>query len=178
MNIYRCLESLRRLKTPLYSTAEIARASGTTKARANTYIKRMRGKGLLYRVAKGFYSRENDPLAYASYLLPNSYLSFNTALYLQGRINQVPAIIQVAVPKRVRMEVEGVEFVSLPKKMFFGYAQKDYNGYAMWVAEPEKAVVDILYKYGKTVKEIEKGLDGRKIELYKRKAGLKRVDDG
>lgn len=173
MNIYQCLEILKKRRTPVYTTSEIARALGTTKSRTNTYVKRMRDRGLLYRVAKGIYTLESDPMIYASYVIPGSYISFNTALYLHKKINQIPAKIQVAVPRRVRKKVEGVEFISLPKRMFFGFRKKEYKGYPIWIAEPEKAVVDILYKFGKVSKDVMKEMDPQKTKSYKKRAGVK-----
>ena len=173
MNLYQCLEALRKRRTPVYPTTEIARVLGTTRAQANTYIKRMVDKGLLLRVSKGIYALESDPVAYASYIVPNSYISFNTALYLHKKINQVPANVQVAVPRRVRKKADGLEFVSLPKRMFFGYTKMDYKGCHIWVAEPEKAVVDLLYKYGKVAKDAMKATDRQKIKFYQKKAGVK-----
>jgi len=105
-------------------------------------------KGLLFRVAKGIYTLDDDPLLYASYIIPNSYISFNSALYLHKTINQIPTSISIAVPKRVRKKVQGVEFITLPKQALFGVQKIKYKGYPIWVAEVEKAIIDISYKYG------------------------------
>ncbi len=165
MGIYAILETLRKRKTPVFTTTEIARAYGTTRASAAVYIKRMLDRGLIFRVAKGIYSLENDSILYASYVIQNSYISFNSALYLHGIIDQIPGKISVAVPKRMKKAVEGVEFVTMPKKAMFGFKKTEYKGYFIWLAEPEKALADIAYKYGKPNYDAGK-IDEKKLAAY------------
>ncbi len=148
MNIYKALEILRKSKIPVFKTVDIARKLKISKNNTNVYIKRMVDKGMLYRISKGFYSLENDPILYASYIVPNSYISFNSALYLRKKINQIPAVIQVAVPKRIKKNIEGVEFIPLPKKMIKDFTRLNYKGYSIWVATAKKAKEDIKYKFG------------------------------
>ena len=172
MNIYEILEQLRKRKTPVFTTNEIARASNSKKSCAIVSIKRMVDKELLFRVAKGIYALEQDPFLYASYIIPNSYISFNAALYLHKVIDQVPSTIHVVVPRRVKKKVEGVTFVSLPKKAFFGFEAIDYRGYSLWVADKEKALTDIAYKFGCMPQNVEK-INKKKLAHYARLMKLK-----
>ena len=176
MNIYELLERLKEMKTPLFTTNEIARISKLKKPCAIVYIKRMVDKNLLFRVAKGFYALQKDPFLYASYIIPNSYISFNTALYLRRAIDQIPTKIYVAVPKRVKKNVDGVTFIKMPKKAFFAFNSIEYKGYNIWVAEIEKALIDIKYKFGpppKTTKKINKN----KIIRYAKKIGINDIEE-
>ena len=165
MNIYAILEQLRKRRIPVFTTIEIARTANLTKNHAIVSIKRMIDKGLLFRVAKGIYTLDDDPILYASYIIPNSYISFNSALYLHKTINQIPTSISIAVPKRVRKKVHGVEFVTLPKQAMFGFHKIEYKGYPIWVAEAEKAIIDISYKYGPPFLPI-KNLNRKKLHTY------------
>ena len=148
MNIYKALEILRNSKIPVFKTTDISRKLKISKSNTNVYIKRMIDKGMLHRIAKGIYSLEDDPILYASYIIPNSYISFNSALYLRKKINQIPAVIQVAVPKRLKKKVDGVEFISLPKNKIKRFTKLNYKGYPIWVATIKKAEADIKYKFG------------------------------
>lgn len=171
MGIYSTLEILRRRETPAFTTAEIARASGVTVKNATAYVKRMLDRGLIFRVAKGIYSLYNDPILYASYVIPNSYISFNSALYLHGIIDQIPDKISVAVPRRVKKAVDGVEFITMPKNAIFGFKKTEYKEYVIWLAEPEKAAADIMYKYGQP--HFDAGnLDKKKIVSYLEKMNI------
>lgn len=148
MNIYKALEILRNSRIPVFRATDISRKLGISKNNTNIYLKRMIDKELIYRIAKGIYSLEDDPILYASYIIPNSYISFNSALYLRKKIDQIPSIIQVAVPKRVQKKIEGVEFISLPKKKIKRFTKLNYKGYPIWVATAKKAELDIKYKFG------------------------------
>jgi len=172
MNIYEILEQLRKKKNPVFTTNEIARISHLKKSCAIVSIKRMVDKALLFRVAKGIYALEQDPFLNASYIIPNSYISFNAALYLHKAIDQIPSTIHVVVPRRVKKKVEGVTFVSLPKKAFFGFEAIKYRGYSLWVADKEKALIDITYKYGHLPQTIEK-INKKKLVRYAKLMELK-----
>ena len=176
MNIYELLERLKGMKTPLFTTNEITRISNLKKACAIVYIKRMVDKNLLFRVAKGFYALQNDPFLYASYIIPNSYISFNTALYIRRAIDQIPTTIYVVVPKRVKKNVDGVTFINMPKKAFFAFNNIEYKGYTIWVAEIEKALIDIIYKFGSPPK-ITKKINKNKIMRYAKKIGINNIEE-
>ena len=172
MNIYEILEQLRKRKTPVFTTNEIARTARLKKSCAIVYIKRMVDKNLIFRIAKGIYTLDQDPFLYASYIIPNSYISFNAALYMHKLIDQIPSAIHVVVPKRVKKKVEGVKFISFPKKAFFGFDKIDYHGYTIWVAEKEKALVDIMYKFGHIPRNIE-NINKKKLSRYEKLMKLK-----
>jgi len=162
---------MKMMKTPVFTTNEITRISNLQKSCAIVYIKRMVDKNLIFRVAKGIYALKHDPFLYASYITPNSYISFNAALYLRRAINQIPTIVHVIVPKRVKKQVDGVVFVKLPKKAFFGFTSIEYQGYSIWVAETEKALIDIAYKFGHPPNTIKK-INGKKMVRYAKMVGL------
>lgn len=177
MNIYEIQAKLKNYNTPVFTTNDITRISGLKKTSAIVSIKRMIDKQLIFRIAKGYYSISDDPILYATYIVPNSYISFNTALYLHRVIDQIPTTITVAVPKRIKKQVPGVAFIKLPKNGFQGYKSMQYAGYSIWVASIEKAYADIAYKFGQTqkivdnihYKKFKKYLDVMKIsrEIYK-----------
>jgi len=171
MNTYEILENLRIKKIPVFTTNDIARISKLAKSSAIVSIKRMVDKGLLFRVAKGIYALDSDPFLYASYIIPNSYISFNAALYLNKTINQIPSIIHVVVPRRVKKKVKGIIFINFPKKAIFGFKKMNYRGYFIWVAEKEKALIDISYKFGNT-NYTNKDLNKKKLQSYAKKMGL------
>ena len=176
MNIYELLDRLNMMKTPVFTTNEIARISNLKKTCAIVYIKRMTDKNLLFRVAKGFYSLQNDPFLYASYITPNSYISFNAALYIRRAIDQIPTTIHVVVPKRVKKKVDGVTFINMPKKAFFGFNHIEYKGYYIWIADVEKALVDIMYKFGPAPK-ITKKINKIRITRYAKKIGITDIEE-
>ena len=175
MNIYEIHKKMKAMKIPVFKTNEIARISNLKKPCAIVYIKRMIDKKLLYRISKGIYSLEDDPILYASYITPNSYISFNAALYLHKAINQIPTEIHVVVPKRIKKNVDGITFVHFPKRMVFGFKKIEYKGYMIWIAEIEKAILDISYKYGNLPQNIEK-INRKKIVKYAKKMKISNLE--
>lgn len=62
----------------------------------------------------------------------------------------------------------------MPQKLLFGFTNMQYQGYTIWVAEPEKAILDITYKFGKPSISI-KELDNKKILSYAKRMKIKEV---
>ncbi len=83
-------------------------------------------------------------------------------------LDQIPTTIQVAVPKRVKKKIPNITFITLPKEMIFGYQKLDYKGYFIWVAEKEKAYVDILYRFGAADVAYKK-IQTKKLHSYAKK---------
>ena len=171
MNLYEILEQLRKKKIPVFTTNDITRISKLAKSSAIVSIKRMVDKDLLFRVAKGIYALDSDPFLYASYIIPNSYISFNAALYLNKTIDQVPTVIHIVVPRRVKKKVRGISFIHFTKKAIFGFKKIDYRGYFIWVAEKEKALIDIAYKFG-NITYTDKKINKKKLVSYAKIMGV------
>jgi len=73
-----------------------------------------------------------------------SYLSFESALSRYGILSQIPYTLTFATnrrSKKILLRDREVEYRQLKKEYFFGY--KLENG--IYIAEPEKAVLDQLY---------------------------------
>ena len=90
-----------------------------------------------------------------------SYISFRSALSKYGIISEVPYVLEMAAIKSTRRRVIGgveVLYRKMKKQFFFGYALK--NG--VFIAEPEKAFLDILYM---KVTGKDKGFDPAKADL-------------
>ena len=59
----------------------------------------------------------------------------------------------------------------MPKQIMFGFSKIEYKGYFIWVAEIEKAIVDISYKYGPSRVHIKKRNE-KKVQTYAEKLGI------
>lgn len=123
----------------------------------------------LFRIQRGKYFITDDPFLVSSQLVYPSYISFLSALYLHGKLEQVIDTIYIVSPhKRPRCELLGmkVRFVRFPPNLVFGFKKvRKGEGYVS-LAEPEKAVVDILYlpRYARvsTVADLVRELDVKK----------------
>lgn len=137
MNLY---EIRMKLKLPVFRLADFCRVINKPKGIAAVYLNRMLRKGLVNHVKKGYYSITDDPFVTSSNIAENSYISFNSGLYLHGAVTQVPSRIQLVSQKR--FSLPSAEFVVFPKDKIFGYSRKD----DIRVGELEKVVADCLYK--------------------------------
>jgi predicted transcriptional regulator of viral defense system len=77
-----------------------------------------------------------------------SYLSFESALSRYGILSQIPYTLTFATnrrSKRTLLRDREVEYRQLKKEYFFGYKLEK----GLYIAEPEKAVLDQLYMISK-----------------------------
>lgn len=133
----------------------------------NNNLTRWVNKGLLVKLRNGYYSfpeylHDSDSAFYiANRFYRPSYISLHTALAFYGIIPEgVFQITSVSTLKTA--EYENLFGIFIYKKilpsLFFGYDQKKYsNSKVFLIAQPEKAILDLLYLYPfyKSVEEIE-----------------------
>ena len=140
-------EKLLTLNKRYLSGREIARVLGITPASRRVTLFRLAKRKVLRRLRRDLYEvmlKPSDLLEVANILYRPSYLSFVYCLGKLGILNQIAYEIEFASPKKTkRMEIRGrtVIFRKMNKKLFFGYILKDN----VFIAEPEKALLDTLY---------------------------------
>jgi len=118
-------------------------------------------KGKIRRIARGIYTLQEplrDPLVISTAIHYPSYISFSTALSLQNIIDQIIPIIEVATSqdfprtrKKIRVNATLIIFHKIPPQLMFGYRYKESKiarGYYYYIAKPEKAILDYIYKRG------------------------------
>lgn len=133
--------------------------------------------GILEKLEKGKYqlsSAPADDFSLAYFLYQPSYISLETALNLHGILSQFPyEITSVTTNKKREKVVAGKAFVylHLMPSLFWGYTK---NGAAL-VAEPEKALLDMIYSVSKGERNIHldelnlSRLNRSKINRYMKK---------
>lgn len=116
---------------------------------ASQLLGRLAASGHVLRLARGRYALPTLP----PFALPRalsaplpSYVSFHSALYHHGLVEQVPALIYAATlapTRRVRTPLGVVSFHQLTPEFFGGY---EYDARSTSeIATPEKALIDHLY---------------------------------
>lgn len=124
-------------------------------------------KGLLIRLRRGYYtfpeykSKPDFILFFANRIYRPSYISLHTALSFYGIIPEaVMQITSVTSLKTASFQNEfgEYEYKSVREELMFGYDIKPIaNGHSLQLAQPEKALLDLLYLYPfyNTEKEME-----------------------
>ena len=119
-------------------------------------ISRWVQKGLLIRLKKGVYLLNNDDRAVnpsnmfiANQLYAPSYISLETAMSFYGIIPEAVADITSVTTKktaRFRNNLGVFIYQHIKPDAFMGFISvKDSNGYDVFLALPEKAIVDFFY---------------------------------
>jgi len=147
------LRVLRDLGRPVFTTRELASLKKTSLSSASQILGRLARSGLTLRLSRGLWCDPEDPrfsaLAVVPFLLATDrgYVSFFTALHLNGVIEQIPQVIQVATTghgRRVLTPVGTFEFHRIDPRLFGGFNW--FGGRQQFlIASPEKALVDCLY---------------------------------
>ncbi len=109
-------------------------------------LKRLLQKGFISPIKPGAYLLANHPLSIyqiAQILVPQSYISLETALNYYGILSQFPQTITSVTPAKSRQFDREVtySFSHIKPELYHGYQLVD----KCLMATPEKALIDYLY---------------------------------
>lgn len=136
-----------------FTTEEVARKFGITRASAHVFCSRQVKKGSFIRLKKGFYVLEDrwpylerqDFFVIANYLQVPSYLSCTTALVYHGLTTQVTRdwYESVSLKRSIQYSARGVTFsyFKLKKDCYFGFTKIG----PFFMAQKEKAFLDACH---------------------------------
>lgn len=139
---------------------------------AKLFVHRLRKNNTLFEIANGIYSFYNDPMIYATNIYYPSYLSFSSAFQYYGITTQLPFRIMVATFKN--RSLNDIELIKISD--LYGYKRDRYNGFDIFIAEPEKAVIDSIIKGNTPLDELNNAIkicDISKLERYAVRSGKK-----
>lgn len=135
---------------------EIIRLLNVKEKNRRVTLSRFVKNKILRRLRRNLYEvllRPADIAEAANTLYQPSYLSFTYCLGKLGILNQIAYEIEFATTKktkRVEIRDRSIIFRKINKKLFFGYALKDN----VFIAEPEKALLDTLYLRSKGLTDL------------------------
>lgn len=170
LNLYKIRDLALKSGRAVFSIQQLANLIGKPKSIAKVYASRMAKKGLVKRLLRGKISFVEDDFVIAAQLLEPSYISLNSALLFHNIITQVPKAIECVTPRNSRRYGElGIVYHKIPSRLLFGYKKYRKAGSYIFVAEPEKALLDGIYlnafKKG-MVKELMEKMDKKKLSEY------------
>ena len=141
---------LRKLRTPVFRTADVMAYLDVKKDHASRLLARLEDSSHIVRIKRGLwvFPEALDPLALPEHLTAPfpSYISMQSALYYHGMISQIPAITYSVSPARTRVFKTPLGIFSIhhvTPSFFFGY--ESIGKYGIKMAVPEKALLDFLY---------------------------------
>ncbi|MGC8533872.1 MAG: type IV toxin-antitoxin system AbiEi family antitoxin domain-containing protein [Candidatus Parvarchaeum sp.] len=182
MNMYEITKELEKMKEKVFSIDKLAALTGLSLRSASVLVNRMAKKKLVYKIERGKFSLSDDPFIVASNIVYPAYLSFSSAFYIYGLLEQVINEVYVATPKKTKdrnFNGSKVVFVKIPESLMFGFKKIDYARGVIPVAEKEKAFVDSL-AYTRYVRinfldSIIKEMDRNLLEKYAEMSNIEAV---
>ncbi len=142
------LRELEKLNNPVISLTDIARIISKRREYTRVYIHRLIKKNLLTEIEKGKYTLSFEAFEIGSNIIFPSYTSFISAYSIYGFTTQIPTTVQIiALKSKKPLEAANskIIFIKFKKKNFFGYKREKFRDKYIFIAEPEKAIIDSLY---------------------------------
>jgi len=139
---------LRKLeKYPVFNLKTFGEIIGKNRDYAKLVIFRLKKEGLIFEIERNRYTLNKDPLIVASNILWPCYISSWTALRYYNLTEQLPQIIYIMTTrakkkKEINFNNTKIIFIKIKPKYFFGYKKETYNGFQIFIAEKEKAIID------------------------------------
>jgi len=141
---------LLRMAKPILTTRDASLRLGISPSAATRLLTRLQAAGLTKRIFRGLWTIDLkiDPLAIPEHLTAPfpAYISFQSALYFHGLIDQITQVTYVASlapTRRVKTSMGTYSIHRLAPEFFGGYTTAEDTGVRL--ATPEKALMDVLY---------------------------------
>lgn len=149
---YELVRKINLLKKPFFTVADLAKLLDKKRKGIYLVVHRLTKGGVIKVIVPGTY-RLTDKFSnftmIANQLYWPSYLSFETALANYGILNQIPYILTFATTRKPKTTIlenqQEVCYRRIKKDFFFGYRRIT----DVYLAEPEKALLDQLYMVSK-----------------------------
>ena len=154
---------------PLFSAITLQNKLGKSKAYCNLVLYRWQQQKLIFRIERNKYTVHQDPFLIASRLVWPSYISGRSALQYYHLSDQVPHEITVVVtkPKKNLLFCNTlIRFTVTKPAHFFGYRKIKYPEQEIFIASPEKALIDSELLGKVSVAEIKEILTSHLSELH------------
>lgn len=126
---------------------------------ASLLAHRLKKAGEILEIERNKYTVHKDAFLIASRITWPSYISIWSALRYHNLTEQIPHDIYVITTNKrrnVKIEFAGsnIFFIIVSPKYFFGYDKIDFRGFEIFVADPEKSIIDSLLLRRVSVSEI------------------------
>ena len=141
---------------PLFTFNDAARAVDITRGSLHERLSRLTKRGDVYRVERGKYTVHEDPLIYATYVATPSYLTLWSGLRFYDITTQLPTRVQV-MTAQARTDLAEIQFFASAN--LFGFDKQRYRGFDIFVAEPERLLLDCLSRKAVPVSELRELID-------------------
>ena len=134
-------------KYPVFDSIILNNKLDKSKEYINLFVHRLKKSGKIFQIEKNKYTLYDDPFLIASLIVWPSYISCWSALKFYNLTEQIPNYIWVVAVKNkkaLRFMNTKIAFINIKKSNFFGYNKVKYKNFDIFIAEPEKAIIDSM----------------------------------
>lgn len=136
---------------PLFTVNEAERLTRMARPSLREKLSRLTARGKLVRVERGKYTVHDDPMVYATYVETPSFISLWSGLRFYDLTTQQPTTLQVLSPVN-RGDLPHVDFHTTSD--VFGFGKRRYDRFDIFVADPERLLLDCLSRAQVPVSEV------------------------
>lgn len=163
---------------PTFNIDTFANIIDNDKTYAKVFLNRLKNRGIIKQIQRNVYTVQEDPLIIASRIIWPSYISLWAAFRYHNLTEQIPSKISVITArsksrKNIQMMNTTIIFEKIRPSWFFGFSKIKIQDFEVFMAEPEKALIDaVLLKKISTaeiyfiLKENIKNISTKKIVNY------------
>jgi len=140
---------------PFFDLATVVQLSGEERAQVRTQLYRWTRAGKLLPLRRGMYTLADryrkvpiNPAELANHIYRPSYLSGLWALGFYGLIPEKVVLftsVTTRVPRRFENSLGRFEYRHVKQSAFFGYRIAEIDGRKVFLADPEKALLDLWH---------------------------------
>jgi len=144
---------------PTFNLALFSSILNKDRPYARVYLHRLKERRLISQLQRDVYTSQDDPFCIASCIIWPSYISLWSALRHYNLTEQNPHAIFVVTPRKKRkttilFKKTAIIFKYLKPCYFFGYTKEYLNGFDLFIAEPEKALIDAVLLKAVSLSEV------------------------
>ncbi len=171
MNALQLLEEFKKSSKAVFTIKDIARIINKNKKYTSLLMLRLKKRGLILEIENGKYClKDENILNVSTSLVFPSYISFIAALSFYRATTQIPRVIEIVSPKsknKIKYQGYTIQFIRFNKNRIFGYKKEYAYEKNMFIAEPEKLIIDCLLLNRTSLKDVFILLKSEKIDVLK-----------
>jgi predicted transcriptional regulator of viral defense system len=150
---------------PTFNVNIVASIIGKDTTYAKVYLNRLKNRGVVRQLQRNVYTVQSDPLIIASRIVWPSYISLWAALRYHNLTEQIPNNVSVVTTRakscrNIHLTNTMIVFERVRPDWFFGFSKIKINDFEIFMAEPEKALIDAVLLKRISVTEIYSILKG------------------
>src|SRR3989344_7647316 len=167
MNTISLLKELRGYA--VFDNSIVSAIVGKTTPYVNLILYRLKNRKYIIELERDLYTVQDDPLVIASQSVWPCYISFWTALRHHNLTEQLPQSIYVITTRqkknKINFQGKEIKFIVVKPAFFFGYKKERIGKFDIFIAEPEKAIIDSILFNKISTSEIFEILRNNKEDL-------------